>query len=232
MNTEFEKFEKKIEVNFKDKNLLIKAFTHRSYLNEHRGEGLEHNERIEFLGDAVLELSATHFLFNKYPNKAEGELTSYRSALVNTVNLSKIANKLAINDLLLLSRGEAKDTGRARTIILADAVEALIGAIYLDQGYEVASRFIKKFILDASDIDKIVKDKLWLDAKSRFQEKAQEKDGITPTYKLIKDSGPDHDKVFTVGVYIGTNQIATGTGQSKQEAEQMAAENAIELKGW
>lgn len=228
----FQLFEQKIKVEFKDKALLKQAFTHRSFLNENKEAGLQHNERLEFLGDAVLELVATQFLFTKYPDKNEGELTAFRSALVNTISLGNVAIELGINDYLLLSRGEAKDTGRARGIILADAIEALIGAIYIDQGYETAKEFIEKNIFEFLDIDSIIRNKLWMDPKSRFQEKAQEHTGITPAYKTLKEVGPDHNKHFTLGVFLGEKQIAIGDGLSKQEAEQKAAENALKLKGW
>ena len=227
-----ESFAEKIGVKFNDMSLLRTAVTHRSYLNENKGVGLEHNERLEYLGDAVLELIITSYLFRKYPKKAEGELTAYRSALVNAVSLMKVADHINLNDYILLSKGEAKDTGRARNIILANAVEAIIGAIYMDQGYNPAAQFIADHLLDILDIEEIVKNKSWLDAKSRFQEKAQEKNGVTPTYKTLKEVGPDHDKQFTLGVFIGDVQIATGSGPSKQEAEQKAAEKALELKGW
>ena len=210
--------------------MLQKAFTHRSYINENRKGALEHNERLEFLGDAVLELVATNFLYNKYPDKNEGDLTSYRSALVNAVTLSEVASKLGMNEFLLLSRGEAKDTGRARQYILANTMEAFIGAIFLDQGYETAEVFIKKYVL--SLIDDIVKKKSWLDAKSFFQEKAQEVEGITPSYTVEKETGPDHDRHFTVAVFIGKERVAAGDGKSKQEAEQKAAENGLKAKEW
>ena len=224
------KFEDRIGVYFKNKGLLQTAFTHRSFLNENRKGTTEHNERLEFLGDAVLELIATHFLYNKYPDKTEGDLTSYRSALVNAVTLSEVAGKLGMNEFLLLSRGEAKDMGRARQYILANTMEAFIGALFLDQGYEVTDIFIRKYIL--SLIDDIVAKKSWLDAKSFFQEKAQEVDGITPSYTVLKETGPDHDKHFTVAVEIGREKIATGEGKSKQEAEQDAARKGLEAKGW
>lgn len=229
---DFLKLASKIKTEFKDINLLRQACTHRSYLNENKSSGLEHNERLEFLGDAVLELVVTHFLYKKFPGRNEGELTAYRSAIVNTVSLSKAASFMGINEYLLLSKGESKDTGRARSIILADTVEAIIGGIYVDQGYDSAEKFIAKFILEVIDIDEIIDKKLWLDAKSRFQEKAQEETGITPTYKTMKETGPDHSKLFTLGVFIGDKQIALGTGMSKQEAEQKAAEKALEVKGW
>ncbi len=228
----FEKFAEKIGVKFNDINLLKTACTHRSFLNENKGAGLEHNERLEFLGDAVLELIVTLFLFKKYPKKNEGDLTSFRAALVNTVSLSRVADRLKVNDYLLLSHGEEKDKGRARGIILADAVEAIIGAIYMDQNYAAAAGFVARHLIEASDIDEIVSKKLWLDAKSRFQEKAQEITGLTPAYKTLKETGPDHDKEFTLGVFLGSVQVAIGAGPSKQEAEQKAAEKALEAKGW
>lgn len=223
---------KKINAEFKDISLLRRACTHRSYLNENKTVGLEHNERLEFLGDAVLELVVTSFLYRKYPQKTEGDLTSYRAALVNTVSLGRVADHIGINEYLLLSKGEAKDTGRARSIILADAVEAIIGALYLDQGYDASANFISSYLLEVIDIEEIVAKKLWMDPKSRFQEKAQEKTGFTPAYKVLKEAGPDHDKVFTLGVFIGDTQVATGNGPSKQEAEQKAAEKALDVKGW
>lgn len=232
MKKDFKKFTEKIGVEFDDASLLETACTHRSYLNENKVAGMEHNERLEFLGDAVLELVVTSFLFRKYPKKAEGELTAFRSALVNTVSLTKVAQSINLNDYILLSRGEAKDGGRARSVILANAVEALIGAIYLDRGYNAAANFISNHLLNTIDIEEIVKNKTWIDAKSKFQEKAQEKAGVTPSYRTLKEVGPDHDKVFTLGVFLGDVQVATGSGPSKQEAEQKAAEKALEVKGW
>jgi len=229
-NMEWEDFENKIGVSFKNQDLLKQAFVHRSYLNENRGFKLGHNERLEFLGDAVLELAITKYLFEKYPEKPEGELTSLRSALVNTNTLSEIGLGLGLNDFLLLSRGEAKDTGRARQYILANTMEALIGAIYLDQGYESAESFISKNVSPV--LEKVIAESLWIDSKSRFQEIAQDETGITPTYKTEKESGPDHDKHFTVGVYLKNELVATGEGKSKQDAEQSAARKALEEKGW
>jgi len=230
MKPDFTKFEQSSGITFKNKGLLMQAFTHRSYLNEHRDIEMGHNERLEFLGDAVLELIVTEYLYGKYPDKTEGELTSYRSALVKAETLSESAAKIGMNDFLLLSRGEAKDIGRARQIILANTIEALIGAIFLDQGYEMAKYFISKNIFFL--IDKIIEDQMWLDAKSKFQEKAQDKEGITPLYKSVKEEGPDHDKQFTVAVFLDTEKIAEGEGKSKQEAEQDAAKKAIKEKGW
>ncbi|MEK9131332.1 MAG: ribonuclease III [Patescibacteria group bacterium] len=227
---DFSKFEKKADIVFKDRGLLEQAFTHRSYINENKNAKKGHNERLEFLGDAVLELIVTDFLYHKYTTGTEGDLTSYRAALVNAITLSKVAVGLSMNDYLLLSKGEAKDTGRARQFILANTMEAVIGAIYLDQGYQIAKAFLKKHLFPL--IDDVVAKKLWMDAKSHFQEKAQDKTGQTPNYKTLKEVGPDHDKCFTVGVFIGTEQVGVGEGLSKQEAEQVAAADALEKRGW
>jgi ribonuclease III len=230
MEKDFSQFERKIGIVFSDDALLRCAFTHRSYINEHRGEHLEHNERLEFLGDAVLELATTHFLFMKFPDKAEGELTALRSALVNTNTLSETASALGMNEYLLLSKGEERDTGRARLFLLANAFEAVVGAIYLDQGYDAAVRFVSQFLF--VKIEEIVEKRLWLDAKSHFQEKAQDEMGVTPVYSTIKESGPDHDKKFIVGVYLKDGLVAQGEGKSKQEAEQDAARNGLVAKAW
>lgn len=227
---DFNEFEKRIGIKFENKSLLQTAFTHRSWINENRREGAEHNERLEFLGDAVLELAVTDFLYNKYPEKPEGDLTAYRAALVNTQSISAAAAELGMNDFLLLSRGESKDTGRARQYILANVFEALLGAIYLDKGYEVTEQFIAKMLYNK--IDEVVEKRLWQDAKSRFQEEAQEHVGITPSYKAVEESGPDHDKKFVVAVFLNNEQVALGSGKSKQEAEQAAASKAIEVKKW
>lgn len=224
------KFQRKIGCTFNDITLLERAFTHRSYINEHRGEGLKHNERLEFLGDAVLELVVTEFLFEKYPDRHEGELTAFRAALVNTSTLSTVGTGLGMNEYLRLSKGEAKDTGRARHYILANTMEAVIGALYLDQGYVVAQNFIAENIFPLTD--DVVKKRLWQDAKSRFQEVAQEKVSITPAYQTVKEEGPDHDKHFTVAVFLDDTKVAEGIGKSKQEAEQEAATNALKHKGW
>ncbi len=227
---DFSSFAKKLGLSFNSPALLAEALTHRSYLNEHREYAGSHNERLEFLGDAVLELAATDFLFKKFPANPEGELTAYRAALVNTVSLAESAQALGINEYLLLSKGESKDTGRARDVILADAFEAIIGAIYLDRGLESAESFIAKNLY--AKIDDVIAKRSYQDAKSRFQEIAQEKRGITPSYETLSEVGPDHDKRFTIGAFIGTEEIARGEGQSKQEAEQSAAEAGLSAMRW
>ncbi len=227
---DFGTFEGKIGYTFKNKTLLEQAFTHRSYLNENRAAGREHNERLEFLGDAVLELVVTEFLYAKYPDKPEGELTAFRAALVNTQSISDAGGKLGMNEFLLLSKGESRDIGRARQIILANAFEALIGAIYLDSEYSAAKDFIAAQLFHKTD--EVVEKRLWQDAKSKLQEIAQEKQGITPAYQMQSQSGPDHDKQFVVAAYIGQEKLATGEGRSKQEAEQDAAQKALAAKGW
>lgn len=226
----FKEFADKIGVEFKNIKTLEQAFVHRSFINENGKSGLEHNERLEFLGDAVLELSATDFLFHKFKNKAEGELTAHRAALVNAVTLSEVALALEMNEFLFLSKGEAKDVGRARQNILADAFEAVIGAIYIEHGYTQADNFIKKYLLSKSD--EVVKRGLLKDAKSKVQEKSQEIYGLTPKYKVVKEVGPDHDKKFLVAIFFGPEKVAEGEGKSKQEAEQVAAQEALKVKGW
>jgi ribonuclease-3 len=230
LKVDFSKFENRIGFSFKNKDLLTQAFIHRSYLNENRTITLPHNERLEFLGDAVLELVVTDYLFRKFPDKNEGEMTAYRAALVNTNTLSAISEKLGVNDFILLSKGESKDTGRARQYILANTFEAIVGALYLDQGYEVAQEFVGDSLFHLTD--DVVSKKLWQDAKSHFQEMAQDVDGVTPNYETLRESGPDHDKQFVVGVFIGKNLIAEGEGKSKQEAEQEAAKNGLKKKNW
>lgn len=226
----FEDFEQKLGVFFADKGLLKQAFIHRSYINEHPKLGLSHNERLEFLGDAVLELVITHYLFEKYPDTPEGQLTAYRSALVRTESISEAARKLGMEDYLLLSKGEAKDKGKARSYILANTFESLIGAIYMDQGYDVARDFIADCLF--GKIDHIVDKGLWKDAKSFVQEKAQDVYSVTPSYGVVSESGPDHDKNFVVKIMFGDNEVATGEGKSKQAAQQAAALAAIEKEGW
>ncbi|MBU6323461.1 MAG: ribonuclease III [Patescibacteria group bacterium] len=227
---DFAAFAEKLGLSFNDLGLLTEALTHRSYINESRGIVMRHNERLEFLGDAVLELASTRFLYDRYPDKPEGDLTAYRAALVNTVSLAETSNELGVNDMLLLSKGEARDTGRARQIILADAFEAILGAIYLDQGYGAAEAFVAKHLFPK--IDAVIKERAYQDAKSRFQEAAQEKRGVTPSYKTLAETGPDHDKHFTVGVCVGNDEMGRGEGKSKQEAEQDAARDALEKTGW
>lgn len=220
----FDVFLKRAGVTFQDVSLLTTAFTHRSYLNEARIDG-EHNERLEFLGDAVLEIVVTDYLFRKFPNVHEGQLTSYRAALVNATILGTIAEELGINDCLFLSKGEAKDTGRARATILANTFEAVVGALYLDQGLVAASDFITRHVL--SKTEAVVASGAWRDAKSSFQERAQAKYGITPRYEVVRAEGPDHDKRFVVAVSVGDVAVAEGEGRSKQEAEQDAALRAL-----
>jgi len=233
----FPKLEKIIGVKFKKRELLKEALTHRSFLNEkprsprsQAGQKLRHNERLEFLGDAVLELIVTDYLYKKYPDRPEGELTNFRAALVKASSLFQVSSDLGLNNFLLLSRGEAKDLGKARQYILANALEALIGAIYLDGGYDAARSFIEKKIL-IPQMAKVKKEGL-RDAKSLFQEKAQEIEGITPVYKIVSEWGPDHNKHFITGVYLGDKLIAEGEGSSKQEAHQKAAELALKKKKW
>ena len=227
---DFNEFEKHIGVVFKDKDLLKQAFIHRSYLNEHPRTGLAHNERLEFLGDAVLELAVTDYLYQTFPDKTEGDLTSYRAALVNTGSISRGAQDLEMNRYLLLSKGEAKDTGKAREYILANTFESVIGAIYLDRGYGAAEKFITKYLLPY--LKDILEHQLWQDAKSHFQEKAQERVGVTPLYKVLGEAGPDHEKEFTVGVFLKADLVAEGRGRSKQDAEQEAARQALHERGW
>jgi len=222
---DFSKLQKNIHLTFANENLLTQAFVHRSYLNEHPDFPLDHNERLEFLGDAVLELVVTEHLFLNFPNP-EGELTNWRASLVNSKMLSKLATNLELDSLLLLSRGESKDTGKARQYILANAMESLIGAIYLDKGWDGAKQFIHEFVI--VELSEILDKKLYLDPKSSFQELAQERAGVTPTYKVLSEFGPDHAKQFEVGVYLKNELIASGTGSSKQEAQESAATAALE----
>lgn len=227
---DFTAFEKQTKIFFKDKELLKQAFIHRSFINESGKTGLSHNERLEFLGDAVIELIVTDFLYKKYRTYTEGELTALRSALVNAVIIAEVANQIHMNDYLLLSKGEAKDTGKARQYILANTYEAYVGAVYLDRGYDIVNTFVLETLLPKTE--EIVAKKLWRDAKSLIQERAQEYENITPSYKVLSESGPDHDKHFTVGIHFGPKLIADGKGKSKQEAEQAAATNALKLNHW
>src|SRR5581483_5117130 len=203
---------------------------HRSYLNENPDFALDQNERLEFLGDAVLELVITEHLYKEHPDKAEGELTNWRAALVNAKMLTQVAEELGFNDFLLLSRGETKELGKARQYILANTFEAVIGAIYLDLGYDSADKFIRQYLLKR--LPDIIQKKLYKDAKSHLQEEAQDKVGVTPMYKVLKEWGPDHKKKFTVGVYLKDDMVAEGQGYSKQEAEEDAAKAALGVKGW
>lgn len=230
MEKEFSAFEEKLGVTFRDKNLLTQSVVHRSYLNEHPDFHLGHNERLEFLGDAVLELIVTEYLYEHYPNP-EGELTNWRAALVNANMLAEVAEELEIEKYLYLSRGEAKDTqSKARLYILANAFEAVVGAMYLDLGMEQCRSFIGECLLRR--LPHILENQLYLDPKSRFQEAAQERGGITPTYRVLDEKGPDHAKWFKVGVYLGGELVAAGEGSSKQEAQVDAAAKALEEKGW
>jgi ribonuclease-3 len=222
--------EKKIGITFKNPSLIDTAFVHKSYINEHKDLKQEHNERLEFLGDAVLELVVTEYLYKNFPSEEEGVLTNWRSALVKGRHLAEISISLDLGLYLYLSRGEERSGGRKKNYILANTLEALIGAVYLDQDYKKAHSFIDKFILKR--LGEILKRGLHIDAKSHFQEVSQEVIGITPEYRIIKEEGPDHDKSFTMGAYIDEDLVAEGKGSSKQKAEQEAAEAALKAKKW
>jgi len=227
----FNKLEETVDIKFKNKDLLKQAMVHRSYINEHSDFKLDHNERLEFLGDAVLEIVVTEFLYFKFPEKPEGELTNLRASLVNAKMLSKVAIELDIDGNLYLSKGESKDKNtKARQYILADAVEAIIGAIHLDQGIKKSEKFIKNKIL--SHLDEVIEQELYLDPKSKFQEKSQEVCNITPHYSVLSETGPDHAKTFEVGLYIEDKLVAKGKGTSKQEAQVDAAAKGLEEKDW
>jgi ribonuclease-3 len=215
---------------FKDRALLEQAVTHRSYLNEHPQWPVGHNERLEFLGDAVLELVVTEYLYEHYPDRPEGEMTNWRAALVNAVTLAAVTSDFGLNEHLLLSRGEARDTGRARQYILANAIEALIGAMYLDGGYEPCKVFIGRFIL--SRLPEVISKRLYRDPKSLLQEEAQDRLSVTPSYRVMEEWGPDHARQFKIGVYLGKELAGEGQGESKQDAQQDAAEDALQNKGW
>lgn len=219
-----DEFQDHISIHFQDVSLLERAFIHRSYLNEHPSLGLAHNERLEFLGDAVLELVVTDYLYRTFPNP-EGDLTNWRSALVKTEALADVAERLGIAPYFKLSRGESKGNVRSHSLISANCVEAIIGAIYLDQGYEASAKFISAHVIAV--LPQILEDGTWVDPKSRFQEWAQEREGITPSYKVLAEEGPDHDKVFTIGVYLGQRLWGKGQGSSKQTAQQAAAAAAV-----
>lgn len=219
--------QKSLDYVFKKPAFLTEALTHRSYLNEHPKEVTSHNERLEFLGDAVLELSITEELFGRFPQYEEGTLTSLRAALVNYLMLASIARALDVERHLRLSRGEAKDTGRAREVILANAMEAIIGAIYMDGGYASAKAFVLRTV--APRLEEVFQKSLYKDPKSSLQEKIQAERKLTPTYRVLEEQGPDHDRVFVVGVYFGDELVAKGSGQSKQDGEVEAARNALHL---
>lgn len=225
----YKKFEKQIGMKFKNWHLLRTAFVHRSYLNEHKSSELEHNERLEFLGDAVLELVVTEHLYCEFPNP-EGDLTNWRSALVKGTMLAKVAKELDIGKYLFLSHGEEKSGGREKDYLLANTFEAVIGVIYLELGYKKAKKFIDKFLLVR--LDEILKTGSHIDAKSKLQEIAQEKVGTTPDYQIQHEEGPDHDKIFTMGAFIGDRMVGKGKGSSKQIAEQVAAEDALKRLKW
>ncbi|MEI6835320.1 MAG: ribonuclease III [Candidatus Falkowbacteria bacterium] len=227
----FEKLQNQLGVNFKNTDLLKQALVHRSYLNEHPDFPVGHNERLEFLGDAVLEIVVTEFLYLNFRETDEGDLTNWRASLVNAKMLHVIATEIKLEDYLYLSKGEAKDKNKkSRQYILANAVEAVIGAIYLDQGLEVAKTFILKNIV--SKLDEILSSQSYLDPKSKFQEEAQEKKGVTPHYDILNEEGPDHAKLFTVGLYLGAELVASGEGSSKQEAQVDAAAKGLKKMGW
>ncbi len=227
---DFGLLQEKLGIKFKHPEYLVQAFVHRSYLNEHRDFPLPHNERLEFLGDAVVELVVTEYLFAEYGNP-EGELTNWRAALVNAKMLASIAYELGMEPYLFLSHGESKDSGtKARDYIMANIFESVTGAIYLDQGYKVAGEFISKFVI--TKLPLVLEQGLYMDAKSRFQESAQEIVGMTPNYKVLSEEGPDHAKNFKIGVYLDKELVAEGFGTSKQEAQTEAAEAALKVKGW
>ncbi len=230
MIQDFKQVSEELGLSFNNLDFLAEALTHRSFLNEHREWKLPHNEKLEFLGDAVLGFVVADYLVQQYPELQEGALTSLRAALVNSDSLLSVAHQLQLEKYLLVSKGEAKDFQNPRSYILSNAVEALIGALYLDGGIEKARQFIQKYFFPKTE--EILRTSSYKDAKSLFQERSQEILGITPTYKTLKSWGPDHNKQFEVGVYLKDELVSTGQGYSKQEAELKAAETALKLKGW
>ncbi|MBI4250025.1 ribonuclease III [Candidatus Uhrbacteria bacterium] len=230
MDKNFKLLQKKIKVSFKNADLLRQAMVHRSYINENPTFPLEHNERLEFLGDAVLELVVTDYLYRTFSTAAEGEMTNWRASLVNSKMLAEVAHELEVEPLLYLSRGESKGSTKARNYILTNSLEALIGAIYLDRGYGAAEKFISAFIL--TKLPMVFEKRLDVDPKSRFQELAQEKMKITPRYQVLHEEGPDHAKIFQIGIFLGDKLVAQGQGSSKQEAQEQAATRALEASGW
>ncbi|MFA7286064.1 MAG: ribonuclease III [Patescibacteria group bacterium] len=230
MTRDLSKLETILGVSFKNKDLLEQALVHRSYLNENPAFPYGNNERLEFLGDAVLELVVTEYLYDQYENP-EGDLTNWRASLVNTKMLADVSRGLSVNDFLRLSRGEAKeDQAKARTYILANAFESIVGALYLDQGYDVVRAYLHRVLLPR--LPHILEHELYRDPKSTFQEVSQEKVGVTPNYKVLGETGPDHAKIFTIGIYLGDEIVAKGVGASKQEAEEAAARAALKEKTW
>lgn len=223
--TELEKFQKSININFKDLSLLERVFIHRSYLNEHLDQSLENNERLEFLGDAVLELIVTQHLYLTFPNP-EGELTNWRSAIVKGETLAKVSKDIGMGDHLMVSRGEERNGGKSRNLLLANCFEALLGCIYLDQGYDVAKVFLHSYLIPR--LSDIIKDGSYIDSKSKLQELVQEKSGVTPEYRVLDESGPDHDKHFLIGVYVDKKEIGRGEGASKRKGEQEAATDGLD----
>lgn len=228
---DFSKLEEIVEVKFKNIDILTQSVVHRSYINEHPNFHLHHNERLEFLGDAVLEIVVTEYLYYNFPDTPEGDLTNWRASLVNSKMLATVAEEIGLEDYLYLSKGESKDTNsKARQYILANAVEALIGAIYLDQGIKMAKKFVEKHML--AKLDNILSNELFMDPKSKFQEKAQEIFKVTPHYKVLKEGGPDHAKIFEIGLYLKDKLVAKGKGSSKQEAQVDAAAKGIKKQNW
>lgn len=227
---DFSKLEQRLGIFFENKKILIEAFCHRSYLNEHPDFPYSHQERLEFLGDAILEAIVTEFLFKNFLQKGEGELTCWRAALVNSKMLAKVAKDLGFEEFLLLSKGEEKETGKARQKILANTFEAFLGALYLEKGIEFCKNFVEKNLLKY--LPEVIEKGLFKDPKTMLQEQIQAKLKITPTYKVLREWGPEHAKHFEVGVFVGQKLIATGQGTSKQEAEEEAAKKALEIKNW
>lgn len=230
MPNRYEELEKHIGITFENKDLLDTAFVHKSFMNEYNKDDKGDNERMEFLGDAVLELTVTEYLYQTYPKKSEGQLTNWRSALVKGKHLAEVGSELELGNYLYLSRGEEKSGGRKKNYILANTVEALIGALYLDKGYRVTHTFISKFII--TKLEKILEEGLHIDAKSHLQELSQEKISVTPEYRLMSDSGPDHEKKFVMAVYFGDDKVGEGEGSSKQKAEEDAARDALAEINW
>jgi ribonuclease III len=226
VSTDLSKVEKVLGVEFGTKSLLYEALTHRSYLNENPGWEYSHNERLEYLGDAVLELITTEFLFANYKDYSEGQLTAIRAALVNYQFLAKVAKEMNLDEFIFVSKGEAQDTGKAKEVILANTFESVLGAIYLDKGYDISAKFVKEKVLVSTA--EIIEKGLYRDPKSLLQEIIQDRLRVTPTYNVLSESGPDHQKVFKVGVYFNEDLITEGEGLSKQEAEIKAAEKALE----